>query len=665
MRIPTGDFGNAVARPASAPQVGPGSFGGQEAAAQVQMGQAVQQVGNELAARQQDLNRIKSIRTMAEAKNSLYTLEDEITQGISKGDIDPAEAQKIWGERSPKLVSDRLASIGAEHRELINAQLTDTSNALAGRVRDAATKRTQQNIGGELTALGGELEREAVRDRAGANAKYEASVRGMGPQAGMTPAQIETAVLRFKESSANTVAYTALNAARNSGQALGEFEKRLTSDEFADLDPQRRAVLLNTTAGYKTALEQRALAQAQRAEIQAAKRDRQAAGVYTQAVTLATEGKKLDPNWIAGAAQQVAGTPYEAGFKAAVEQAPAGTAFAMQPLRDQREMLDGLLAEGNKIGWTPTRQDQYDKAQKSYETSQREYKEDPLRAAVDRNVLPELAPLDVSGGIAGITQGVQARLEQAKQVEVVAGRPVSPFTSDEAVQVATLFNGMPTDQRATTLANLSKTVGPRTMSAIAAQLDNKDRSLALAAALGDQQRPNGGLVSEQILRGEQAMKDKRVPDADVTRWRTEIAAEVRGVFATPEMEDAVIDAAVRVRADADVRRAGRSIRNAIDTVSGSIVDFNGGKIPLPLGMTESQFERGLVALTPDSFTDQAPDGNVFVAGKAVPVADFVKDLPNAVLRHAGQGIYTVSSGTGFVLNQAGQPVIVRINNGTR
>jgi hypothetical protein len=144
-----------------------------------------------------------------------------------------------------------------------------------------------------------------------------------------------------------------------------------------------------------------------------------------------------------------------------------------------------------------------------------------------------------------------------------------------------------------------------------------------------------------------------------------MAKMVRGVFATPEMEDAVIDAAVRVRADADVRKEGRSIRNAVETVAGGIIDFNGGKIPLPLGMTESQFERGLTALTPESFADQAPDGNVLVAGRAVPVAEFVRDLPNAVLRHAGQGRYTVSSGTGVVLNQAGQPVIVRVSNGTR
>ncbi|MFY3552931.1 hypothetical protein [Achromobacter insolitus] len=660
MKIPTGNFGNSVASAQQAANL--------PAAAFVDgTGQTVQGLSQQIGGIAQDLlanqQKAQSLRFMAESESALAGLQDEIGAELSSGKLDPTKAEQSWAERSRKIMDDRLQNVGPLQRDIVGAQLTRAATGGAGRIRDMATRQVQQNIGGELTALGISLEREP--DPATASQRYDQAVRAMGPSAGWNPSQIESNINTFREKAYATKAYSLVNGARNSMADLNKVESMLNSEEFSALDPQRRAVLLNTTAGYKTALEQRAVAAAQRAEIAAARRDRQAAGMLAEVQQLSMQGKKLDPQYLAGAASAMQGTPYEAAFKAAVSQAPAGTAFAMQPLRNQREMLDGLLAEGNRIGWTPTRQDQFDSLQKSYETSQREYKEDPLRAAVDRNVLPELAPLDIAGGIPGIAQGVQARLAQAQQVEVVAGRPVSPFTSDEALQVATLFNALPPDQRATSIATLSKAVGTRTMSAIAAQLDTKDRTLALAAALGDQQRPNGGLVSEQVLRGEQAIQDKRVAQADVSRWTSEIAAEVRGVFATPEMENAVIDSAVRVRADADVRREGRSIRGAVETVAGGIIDFNGGKIPLPLGMTESQFERGLVALTPDSFTDQAPDGNVFVAGKAVPVAEFVKGLPNAVLRHAGQGRYTVSSGTGVVLNQAGQPVIVRVSNGTR
>lgn len=660
MRIPVGNFGNQVAQPAPGVNVPTGAYVTGKAAAMQQAGQQIAGIGADLL---ETHSRARTLRQLTESKGALIGLQDEIARSIEAGELDPTKAQGTWEERSSKLMSDQLSKVAMGQRETVGAQLGELGQSLGFRVRDAASKRVQQNIGGELTALGISLEREP--DPATASQRYDQAVRAMGPSAGWNPSQIENNVNTFREKAYATKAYSLVNGARNSMADLNKVESMLNSEEFAALDPQRRAVLLNTTAGYKSALEQRAVAAAQRAEIAAARRDRQAAGTLAEVQQIAMQGKKLDPQYLARAADTMAGTPYEAAFKAAVSQAPAGTAFAMRPLPEQRAMLDGILAEGNRIGWTPTRQQMYDQHQKSYEASQREYKEDPLRAAVDRNVLPELAPLDVGGGIGGIVQGVQARLQQAQQVEVVAGRPVSPFTSDEALQVASAFDALPPDQRATSIATLSKAVGTRTMSAIAAQLDSKDRTLALAAALGDQQRPNGGLVSEQVIRGEQAIQDKRVAQADVSRWNSEIAAEVRNVFATPEMENAVIDAALRVRADADVRREGRSIRNSIETVAGSIVDFNGGKIPLPLGMTESQFERGLTALTPESFADQAPDGQVFVAGKAVPVADFVKGLPNAVLRHAGQGRYTVSSGTGFVLNQAGQPIIVGVSNGTR
>ncbi|WP_028354768.1 hypothetical protein [Bordetella petrii] len=660
MRIPTGNFGNRVASPQQAANIPAGSVITGEGAAMQQAGQQIGGIGQDLL---DSHRKAQTLRFMAEAESELAGLQDEIGRKLEAGELDPTKAEQTWAERSRELVSARLGQVGPLQRDIVAAQLGRSATGLAGRVRDMATKRVQQNIGGELTALGIQLEREP--DPKLASAWFDQAVRTMGPQAGWTPAQIETSINAFREKSYATQAYSLVNGARNSMAALNEVEKRLTSDEFSALDPQRRAVLLNTTAGYKTALEQRAVAQAQRAEIAAARRDRQAAAVYTQAFNLATEGKRLDPQWVASAAQQVMGTPYEAAFKSAVEQAPAGTAFAMQPLANQRAALDQIEADGNTLGWTPTRQEMRDKLAKSYEASERDYKADPLRAAVERGVLNELAPLDLSGGVQGLAGGISQRLEQAQQVAVVTGRPVSPLTPDEAGQVATLLQALPADQKATTLATLSEAVGARTMGAIAAQLDAKDRTLALAAAYGNQQLPAGGLVSERLLRGRQAIDDKRVPEADVSRWRAEIAEEVRGTYATPEMEDAIIDAAVLARADAEVRREGRSVKKAVDAVSGGIIDFNGGRIPLPQGMTESQFERGLVDITPDALATQAPDGNVYVRGVAVPLAEFVEGLPDAVLRHAGQGRYTVSAGTGLVLNQAGQPIIVEVGNGAR
>lgn len=660
MKIPVGNFGQQIAQPGPRPDVPRGAFVDGTAQSMAAAGEKLSGLGSDLL---DNLSKARTLRTMAESKTALSEAHSQLVQELDAGQIDPADADALWESRSEKLIKERLKDVGPMSRDVVAAQLQGIGAEFGGRVRQAATRRAQQVIGGDLVALGNELERGS--DPEIASARYEQTVRALGPSAGWTPAQIETDTNRFKERVWATKAYSLVNGARNSMQALNDVEQRLQSDEFSALDPQRRAVLLNTTSGYKTSLEQRAVAAQQRAEIAAAKRDREAGVIFSQVQDLATEGKVISPDFIAAATPKMAGTPYEAAFNAAIKQAPEGTSFAMQPLSAQRAILDQVEAKGNADGWTPEMAKRRDALAKSYEASQRDYKADPLRAAVERGVLDELAPLDISGGAQSIVQSIAGRMDQARQVEQVAGRPVSPFTSEEASQVAGLLSLLPADQKATTMAALSKVVGARTMGAMAAQFDAKDRTLALAAAYGDTRLPDGGLVSERLVRGQQAIADKRVLPADVSGWRAEIAEKVRGVYATPEMEEAVIDAAVLARADAEVTRSGRSISRAIEAVSGGIVTLNGGRIPLPIGMTENQFERRLKALSAHDLEPQAPDGNVYVSGKAVPLSDFVKALPDATLRHAGQGRYTVAAGTGMVLNKDGQPIIVEVNNGAR
>lgn len=660
MKIPVGNFGQQIAQPGPRPDVPRGAFVDGTAQGMAAAGEKLSGIGSDLL---DNLSKARTLRTMAESKTALSEAHSQLVQELDAGQIDPADADALWESRSEKLITERLKDVGPLSRDVVAAQLQGIGTEFGGRVRQAATRRSQQIIGGDLVALGNELERGS--DPEIASARYDQTVRSLGPSAGWTPAQIETNINQFKERVYATKAYSLVNGARNSMQGLNDVEQRLQSDEFSALDPQRRAVLLNTTAGYKTSLEQRAVAAQQRAEIAAAKREREAGVIFGQIQALATEGKVISPDFIALVTPKMAGTPYEAAFNAAIKQAPEGTSFAMQPLSTQRAILDQIEAKGNADGWTPETAARRDTLRKSYEASEKEYKEDPLRAAVDRGVLDELAPLDIGGGVQSIIQSVQGRMDQARQVEQVAGHPVSPFTPEEAGQVAGLLSILPADQKASTMAALSKAVGARTMGTMAAQFDAKDRTLALSAAYGNTLLPDGGLVSERLIRGQQAITDKRVLPADVSGWRAEIAEKVRGVYATPEMEDAVIDAAVLARADAEVSRSGRSISRAIEAVSGGIVTFNGGRIPLPMGMTENQFERSLKALTPQDLAAQAPGGNVYASGKVVSLDDFVKALPDAVLRHAGQGRYTVAAGAGMVLNEAGQPIIVEVNNGAR
>lgn len=657
MKIPVGNFGQAVADPQQAANLPAGT-------ADTATAREVQGIAAQVGGIGQDLletqRRAQDLRRMADTENALGALQDEIGQGLQTGKIDPAKAQAVYQQRAREIIGSQVRGASPLYQGAVQAQLEGVAGRVGGRVRDMATRQVQLNIGGELTALGVALEREP--DPATASRRYEAAVRNMGPLAGMTPAQIEGTVNTFREKAYSTKAYSMLSAARNNMGALDQVQKALASDEFAALDPQRRATLIAQADGYKLTLEQRAVAAAQRQELQAQARERKAGQVYGNLFKMATEGLKIDPEYAAQATQAVAGTSYEGMLPAVLQAAPAGAAFATQPAPVRAEILRRMTAEGNRNGWTPEARDRFETLQQADNAARQGARQDPLNAAADRGVIEEVAPLDLAGGLPSLVEGLGRRTAQAAVVEQWnGGMPVSPLTAAEASQVADLLGALPTDQKATAMADLHKVVGSRTMGAIAGQLNGKDRALALAAGLGDQRTDDGGLVAQSVLRGEQVIKDKRVTEGETSLWRRQIAEKVRGSMASPEVEDAVIDAAILARASGQAGGKRLSIDEAIKVVAGEIVERNGTRIPLPRGMDSSDFGKALKNAVPSMIQTPTPDGKVYSGGQAIPVEDFLAKLRDAPLRHAGPGLYTVSAGSGSVLNAEGLPVLITVS----
>ncbi|KAF1041782.1 hypothetical protein [Xylophilus sp.] len=657
MKIPTGKFGNAVAAPQQAANI-PAGAADVATAREVQgLGAQVGGIGQELLDTQR---RAQDIRRMADTEGALSALQDEIGQGLQAGVIDPTKAHGLYGEKAKQIISSQVGNVGPLYRDAVQAQLEGAAMRVGGRVRDMATRQVQQNIGGELTALGNALEREP--DPKLASQRYNDAVRAMGPAAGMTPAQIESSTNTFREKAYSTKAYTMLSAARNDMGALNKVQEALSSDEFAALDPQRRAQLIAQADGYKVSLEQRAVAAAQREEIRAQARERKAGQLVNGVYKLAIDGKKIDPEYAAEVTQAAAGTAYESMLPGILKAAPEGTAFATQPTAQRVAILQQLTAQGNRDGWTPESSQRFENLQKSHDAALRDAQADPLTAAAERGVILNVTPLDMSGGMATLMQGLQSRTMQAASVETWTGRPTSPFTADEAPQVATFLTSLPPDQRASALADMQQMVGPRVMGAIATQINSKDRALGLSAGLGDLRMADGGLLSQQLLRGDQAIKDKRVPESDLNRWRADIAKEVRGTMASPVVEDAAIDAAVLLQASGQAGGNRMNSREAVAAVAGEIVERNGSRIPLPRGMSSSDFNSALKAPSPGMILTPTPDGFVYSSGNKIPISKFLGGLRDAPLRHAGQGLYTVSAGAGSVLNENGQPVLITVSS---
>ena len=119
----------------------------------------------------------------------------------------------------------------------------------------------------------------------------------------------------------------------------------------------------------------------------------------------------------------------------------------------------------------------------------------------------------------------------------------------------------------------------------------------------------------------------------------------------------MIDAAFLIKAAIASSSGALSNSDEVDLATGGIKEQKDGtRVPLPYGINEDAFDKRVRTLTPAVLMSQAPDGVVRVGQVAVPVAEFVKQLPDASLRHAGQGLYNVRAGLGLVTNSKGQRI---------
>jgi hypothetical protein len=292
-------------------------------------------------------------------------------------------------------------------------------------------------------------------------------------------------------------------------------------------------------------------------------------------------------------------------------------------------------------------------------------KDNPWEAAQHAGVIKDAGQIDPANPAQAL-QVVQQRMATLPLIERWTGDRASPLQPKEAETVSKMVRAMPFDQAASFLGNLGQAVGEQErIAAVGKQLHDKDGTLGLAMLYANSQTTQGRYTAELVLRGEQALKDKQVLDDSTksTGWKAQIAAQINGAYSNREVENATKQAAYLIMAarSSDTTQGGVDIENAVKLATGGIVERNGGKVPLPYGMTEGDFDKRVKAITPESLASQAPGGTVRAGSATLPLAEFVKGLPDAQLVHAGQGLYSVRAGSGFVLNSAGQRIVLKVN----
>lgn len=668
-RIPIGNFGNVIAQPAPRVQV-PSAANNPGAVVANAADNAMRTMGGmieEENRQQQALDRAKSANALLDREMQVETIHSEISQQINDGTLPYTDAKNVYSQRLQELGAPKVEGLDPVTAENLTKGFKRAEfkgeMAIDGLVSKAKIADFRAQTDGILDKLGKKAGLPGT-DMAAVTAQIDA-MDEIGRQA--YGAAWDKRKQDWKDNTWDAQLNQQAMATRDNLQGINALQKRITEGDYADkLDSNRRNTLVAKLDAYKTSLIQRNEAAAARAARQQELALKKAEAEFNTFQGMADKGTILSPEYIDRAVAATKGTPYQAGIVALAKQSQETGGIASQPIRNQQALLtqvDTLIAQRGRSPELDKRREQIAKV---LNASQADLKENGLRAGLERGVITDMAPLDVSSPEA-MAGSFAKRLQQADHVSAWAGKAVSPLDASEADQVRGIMEALPPKQRSAAVATIAQAVGPRYAGAIAEQLNSKDKALSLAFASAGDKTTAGRFTSELILKGAQAIKDGTAmkDDKKVTGWKATIAQQIDGALPDDRAATAVKESAYFIAAGIAAENGGsvstddiaRSVRLA---VGGSIIERNGKKLPIPAQMSADDFESRIKAVSPADIIKQAPEGKVRVAGAEISAAEFATSIPGQELIYAGPGRYAVVVRGRPVTNAGGRPIILEV-----
>lgn len=666
MKIPTGNFGNIVAEPQRQGQVrDSGAIG--EALRHV--GQALGGVAQDMQQAELQKQRSQSAATLATLSNSGYDLSDQIGRDMAEGRLPADQGVAEYRRRMGEMVGASTKDFTVDQRAIIDEHLTKSNGMHERNLNGIAIKRTQNETGANLLTMSEQFQRSAMRDLPGSINQWNAAVDTMGPAAGWDPEKIATAKQAFTEGASYNFANATLEGAAQTGNAdlVRAAREKLEGPEGEAIDPARRTALITKAYGFEQGIVAAGVREQERLKREQEARENKGRDALKDARDLVLNGRFMSTEYISDLSTITAGTSAAPAVQELVRAQATVAGFASLPLSQQTATIEQRRAAGSTpgVGVSADQEQMTAAMERIREGSIKAYAENPWTAAQERGVIPR-APAMPMNDLPSAQAVLAERMKQIGTVEAAAERKVSPLQPQEAEQIGRLVQSLPPDQQSSALASFGKMVAdPDRLAALARQIDAKDKVLGTAMMVGDLQTTHGRYTSELIIRGARAIKDKAImmDERKETGWRGQIAAEIGDAFPNQEVRDKIIEAAYYIQAGFAAEGRGTDINAAVRMVAGRIVDRNGSKIPLPMGMEEGAFDKRLSSIRPADLATQVPGGKVFVGKTAVPLEQFVNSLPDAALVTAGQGRYNIRAGMGLVTNSQGKRITIEVRNG--
>ncbi|MBN9458464.1 MAG: transglycosylase SLT domain-containing protein [Bosea sp.] len=195
-------------------------------------------------------------------------------------------------------------------------------------------------------------------------------------------------------------------------------------------------------------------------------------------------------------------------------------------------------------------------------------------------------------------QALQQRAAVAVEAQHLYQGALKPLKPQEAAQLKQRYQDATAPERLDLVKAFHQAMPGPAFDAATTQI-GADKLTVTAARLSAVDPELG----PKIMRGAALLKSKGVDDGKAADLRTALGNTLgRSVF-PPEVQGELVDAALAIYvADRDGKGAlfdnsdPRALEGAIESVTGKLAKVNGVKVPLPRGVSETQFTRGLADL---------------------------------------------------------------------
>ena len=605
--------------------------------------------------------RAKDALALQTAEDSLADAHDTLGAEVLQGRTPKDQAGAQWQERSRKLVDDAMPTFREDTRAIVGPRLEGATLRLGNTLRRTVEKKDRQDITADMTTRLERLSRDYAVNPAQSEQQAMALFDTVGPMSDLPPDQLARARQTWKEQAQFTAGFEAVSRGRTDRKALAAAETLIGT--LSDLDPQRKAQLLDKAQNFRLGMEQQDEMRQNRAARAADAGMRRAESAFKAGSALADQGI-LNTDAADQMLSDMRGTPYEGAFRQMLNTQRQTGAVAQQPVAAVRQAVDQVNAEISRTGLSPqlaAQRDRFGKVLAGQESTIRN--EGGLRAAAKYGVVVASPPLDLSSGLQGLGPQLQNRVIQAGIVSTWTGSTESPLYPEEAEALGKLLSAADPSSFGQMAGMLSGVLPADQVNAIARQLDAKDKPLALALAAGATKTSEGRAVAELIRRGVQAVKDKnpvtKGNDAQMTR---DNIAKALGEALPGQMREDTIESAMLIHHGKAAAGERVTPQGAVAlALGGPLIEHNGKMIPVPAGVDQYTLGDALRTYPVSELERQAVDGFIgFAGGRPMSVAEFADALTSAQLEPVGRGRYVVRVGGSLALGANNRRVVVEV-----